>query len=88
MATAASILGISRSLDYQLAKAGRFPVPVIKVGSRFRVPITGLLNALNLPLPEPPAADLTTPGRHASITTARSDADPATTATSGDEGNS
>jgi hypothetical protein len=85
MATAASILGVSRALAYQLAKAGRFPVPVLKIGSRYRVPITGLLDALNLPAPEPPAADLTTAGRHASITTARSEADPAATATSGDE---
>ena len=86
MATAANLLGISRSFAYQLAKDGQFPVPVIKVGSRYRVPITGLLDALNLPTPEPPAADLTTAGRHASITTTRSEAGPASTSTHDDEG--
>ncbi len=86
MATAANLLGISRALAYQLAKAGRFPVPVIKVGSRYRVPVPGLLAALELLTPEPPAPDLTTAGRHASITTTRSEAGPTSTPTPNDEG--
>jgi hypothetical protein len=86
MATAATLLGISRTLAYQLAKDRRFPVPVIKVGSRYRVPITGLLTALNLDTAEPPAADLTTAARHASITTTRSEAGPASPSNDDDEG--
>ena len=86
MATAATLLGISRTLAYQLAKDGQFPVPVIKVGRRYRVPIPGLLTLLNLDTAEPTAADLTTAGRHASITTTRSEAGPASTPTFDDEG--
>lgn len=86
MATAANVLGISRSLAYQLAKEGRFPVPVIRVGSRYRVPITGLLAVLNLDAAESPAADLTTAGRHASITTTRSEAGPGQPLHDDDEG--
>jgi amino acid transporter len=86
MATAAGLLGISRALAYQLAKDGQFPVPVIKVGRRYRVPITGLLTVLNLVTAEPPAPDLTRSGRHASITTTRSEAGPTSTPTSDDEG--
>ena len=86
MATAATLLGISRTLAYQLAKDGQFPVPVIKVGRRYRVPIPGLLTLLNLDTPEPPAKDLTTAGRHASITTTRSEAGPTSPSTFDDEG--
>lgn len=46
--TAAQILQISVSLAYQLAERGTFPVPVIQVGTRYRVPIPPLLAALGL----------------------------------------
>ena len=35
-------LGIGRSLGYQLAREGRFPVPVIRAGRRLLVPIAAL----------------------------------------------
>ncbi len=35
-------LGIGRSLSYELAKAGRFPVRVLRIGKLYRVPISEL----------------------------------------------
>jgi predicted site-specific integrase-resolvase len=35
-------LGISRSLGYALAREGRFPVPVIRAGTRLLVPLMPL----------------------------------------------
>jgi excisionase family DNA binding protein len=35
---AASRLGIGRSLAYELARQGKFPVPVVRVGRRILVP--------------------------------------------------
>ncbi|WP_236831525.1 hypothetical protein [Blastococcus sp. KM273128] len=51
--TAAKALSIGRTLAYQLARAGQFPVPVLRLGSRYRVPSSGLLAALGVA----PAAD-------------------------------
>jgi hypothetical protein len=45
---AASILGIGRTLAYELAAAGRFPVPVIRAGGRLLVPVAPLLVLLGL----------------------------------------
>ena len=39
---ASARLGISRSLGFQLAREGRFPVPVIRAGRRLLVPIAAL----------------------------------------------
>lgn len=35
---AATLLGIGRSLGYELARRGNFPVPVVKLGRRLVVP--------------------------------------------------
>lgn len=51
--TAASIFGLGRALAYELAKNDQFPVPVIRVGTRYRVPVAPILAALQLP-PDPP----------------------------------
>ena len=51
--TAASIFGLGRALAYELAKNDDFPVPVIRVGSRYRVPVAAILAALRPP-PDPP----------------------------------
>jgi Helix-turn-helix domain len=45
---AARILGIGRTLAYELARTGRFPVPLLKCGNRYRVPTASLLDALGL----------------------------------------
>jgi len=54
--TAAKILGLGRALAYDLARIDQFPVPVIRAGSRYRVPVAGILTAVGLPIGE----DLTT----------------------------
>lgn len=45
---AAALLGISRSTAYHAAAADKFPVPVIRVGSRYVVPTKPLLDLLGL----------------------------------------
>ena len=45
VATAASILGIGRSTAYDLIRRGTFPVRVVRVGSRIRVPVAPLADA-------------------------------------------
>lgn len=45
---AAKILGIGRTKAYELAKTGRFPVPVLTCGHRYRVPSAPLLDTLGL----------------------------------------
>lgn len=47
--TAAAIFGIGRSTAYDLLKVGEFPIPVIRIGSRYRVPVAAILAALHLP---------------------------------------
>lgn len=52
---AASIFGLSRSVAYDLIRAGRFPVPVLRFGTRYRVPVRAILAALHMPTdPDPP----------------------------------
>jgi hypothetical protein len=44
LATASSVIGISRAQAYRLAATGAFPTPLIRVGPRrFTVPVAGLL---------------------------------------------
>lgn len=46
LVTAGSILGIGRTTAYVLAREDRFPIPVLKVGDRYQVPVAGLLKAI------------------------------------------
>jgi hypothetical protein len=46
LATAASVLGISRSQAYRLAATDAFPAPLIRAGNRIIVPVAGLLQLL------------------------------------------
>ncbi len=46
--TAASIFNLSRAVAYDLARRGQFPVPVIRAGSRYRVPVAAVLAVLHL----------------------------------------
>ena len=57
LVTAASILGIGRTTAHTLARAGRFPVPVIRVGRRYRVPVAPILRLLALDPAEPAPPD-------------------------------
>ncbi len=48
LVTAGSVLGIGRNAAYALNAEGRFPVPVLSLGSVYRVPVAGLLEVLGL----------------------------------------
>ena len=64
LVTAASVLGFGRTTAYAMVAAGTFPVPVLRVGRIYRVPVAPLLRLLGLtappptdpPPPEPPPA--------------------------------
>jgi hypothetical protein len=61
--TAGEILGLSRNTAYRLAHANAFPVPVLRAGTQYRVPVAGLLAALHIAAePTAPVVDLTGPG--------------------------
>lgn len=57
--TAGSVLRLGRTKSRQLARAGDFPVPVLRVGIQYRVPVRGLLDLLGIedddPSPRPAA---------------------------------
>jgi hypothetical protein len=48
LVTAASIFDVSRSSAYDLVRRGRFPVPVIRVGGAYRVPVAPIMELLHL----------------------------------------
>ncbi|WP_282947839.1 helix-turn-helix transcriptional regulator [Cellulomonas endometrii] len=47
--TAASVLSLGRTTAYRLARAGEFPVPVLRLGTRYVVPVAPLLALLSVP---------------------------------------
>jgi hypothetical protein len=65
---AAQIFGLSRSVAYELIRAETFPVPVLRFGNRYRIPVRAILTALQMPVdPDPPRIDLMNGPNHASI---------------------
>lgn len=46
--TAAEILGIGRTTAYEMVRTGRWPTPVLRLGSRIRVPTAALRELLSL----------------------------------------
>jgi predicted DNA-binding transcriptional regulator AlpA len=48
LVTAAQALGIGRTTAYQLARAGAFPVKVLRLGARYRVVTSALLATLDI----------------------------------------
>ncbi|MDG4834119.1 helix-turn-helix domain-containing protein [Solwaraspora sp. WMMD1047] len=54
VATVGEIFGMSRSSAYELARTNRLPVPVLRVGSRYRVSVAAVLAALGVPTDYPP----------------------------------
>jgi hypothetical protein len=46
--TAGQILGIGRNKAYQLVRSQSFPVPILKIGRRYVVPVQGLLRVLGM----------------------------------------
>jgi hypothetical protein len=51
LATAGRAFGIGRTKAFELARAGEFPVKVLKVGHKYRVPRTAILAALDVTPP-------------------------------------
>lgn len=47
VATAASVLGIGRTTAYRLIRAKEFPIPVLHLGRRVRVPVAALRRYLS-----------------------------------------
>jgi Helix-turn-helix domain len=47
VATAASILGFGRTKAYELAKNNQFPVPTLRIGRRYIVPVSAILRLLD-----------------------------------------
>ncbi|GAB3861986.1 helix-turn-helix transcriptional regulator [Dactylosporangium cerinum] len=74
--TAAQVFGLGRALAYGLARDGKFPVPVMKVGNRYRVAVAAILAALYIP-----AAPTTTANPGTATTSAAPSAPPDTAAT-------
>ena len=57
--TAALALGLGRSTAYDLARRGKFPCRILRIGSSYRVPTADLLRVLGIEPgeePVPPAA--------------------------------
>lgn len=48
LAVAGRAFGIGRTKAYELARAGQFPVKVVPVGPKFRVPKRAILDALGI----------------------------------------
>ena len=48
LVTAGAILGIGRTKSHELARTGAFPVPVLRHGRRYRVPVAPILRLLHL----------------------------------------
>jgi hypothetical protein len=48
LVTAGAILGIGRTKSHELARTGTFPVPVLRHGRRYRVPVAPILRLLHL----------------------------------------
>ena len=54
LVTAGRLLGIGRTTAYKLAQSGTFPVPVLRIGSGYKVPSAPLHALLTNPSPTPP----------------------------------
>ncbi len=54
--TASAALGLGRTKAYGLARTGRFPCRVIRIGQVYRVPTAGLLELLGLSPEQPHSA--------------------------------
>ncbi len=46
--TAARMLGIGRTTAYKLARTGTFPVPAVRIGRNYRVPVARVVELLGL----------------------------------------
>jgi Helix-turn-helix domain len=60
--TTAQILGFTRNTAYEMIRAGTFPVPVIRAGTKYRVSVAAILRLVHADTdhPQPPAAPAAT----------------------------
>ena len=58
--TAAAALGLGRTKAYELARLGRFPCRVIRIGEVYRIPTPGLLELLGVAAEEPRSSTVLT----------------------------
>ncbi|MEV4539817.1 helix-turn-helix domain-containing protein [Asanoa sp. NPDC049518] len=56
---AASIFGLSRSVAYDLVRTDQFPVPILRFGTRYRIPVAAILAALRMPAEAPARLETT-----------------------------
>jgi hypothetical protein len=54
LVTAANVLGIGRTRAYELARHGKFPIPVIPAGAKYVVPTKPLIDLLHIAEPGEP----------------------------------
>jgi hypothetical protein len=57
LVTAGAILGIGRTRAHQLARADRFPVPVLRLGRAYTVPTAPIRALLSIDLAPPAPAE-------------------------------
>lgn len=62
LVTAGRAFGLGRTVSHELAKAGRFPCRVLRVGARYRVPRSEILRALSIDADGNPAQEAAAPG--------------------------
>lgn len=48
--TAATVLGVGRSLAYELIRTGQWPTPVLRMGRLVKIPTAPLLRLLEQPV--------------------------------------
>ncbi len=53
LSTAAAVLGVGRTKAHELARRGEFPVPILRLGATYVVPVAPLLALLGLAPNEP-----------------------------------
>ncbi len=58
LVTAGALLGMGRTKAHELARIGRFPVPVLRHGRRYIVPVAPIARLLQLGEPEDSDHDL------------------------------
>jgi excisionase family DNA binding protein len=51
--TAAEVLGIGRTVAYELVRTNRFPTPVVRVGRQIKIPTAYLIQLLGLSTEHP-----------------------------------
>lgn len=69
LVTAARMLGIGRTVAYQLVRRGEWPTPVLRLGHQIKVPSAPLLALLGISPDHAASLPSAPPARHAEATT-------------------